>query len=56
VRHFNLPCVVDKLRITIGTDEHNEMLCKLLRSLVNLRNYEYFSDIATDWDIMGIKY
>jgi histidinol-phosphate aminotransferase len=36
VRHFNLPCVADKLRITIGTDEHNEMLCKLLRSLVNL--------------------
>jgi histidinol-phosphate aminotransferase len=36
VRHFNLPGVVDKLRITIGTDEHNEILCKRLQSLVNL--------------------
>ncbi|PZD70961.1 Histidinol-phosphate aminotransferase [Acaryochloris thomasi RCC1774] len=28
VRHFNLPSVVDKLRITVGTDEQNAVLCQ----------------------------
>jgi histidinol-phosphate aminotransferase len=31
VRHFNLPGVEDKLRITVGTDEQNEFLCRLLK-------------------------
>lgn len=30
VRHFNLPSVVDKLRITVGTDEQNTLLCQHL--------------------------
>jgi histidinol-phosphate aminotransferase len=31
IRHFNLPGVHDKLRITVGTDEQNEFLCCLLQ-------------------------
>jgi histidinol-phosphate aminotransferase len=31
VRHFNLPGVVDKLRITVGTDAQNEQLCQILK-------------------------
>jgi histidinol-phosphate aminotransferase len=31
VRHFNLPGVADKLRITIGTDAQNEQLCQILK-------------------------
>lgn len=31
VRHFNLPGVADKLRITIGTDPQNEQLCQILK-------------------------
>ncbi|MEO0375118.1 MAG: histidinol-phosphate transaminase [Cyanobacteria bacterium P01_A01_bin.17] len=30
VRHFNLPSVVDKLRITVGTNEQNILLCQHL--------------------------
>jgi histidinol-phosphate aminotransferase len=33
VRHFNVPGVEDKLRITVGTDEQNEFLCRLLKDL-----------------------
>jgi histidinol-phosphate aminotransferase len=32
VRHFDLPGVCDKLRITIGTDPQNEMLYQLLKN------------------------
>jgi histidinol-phosphate aminotransferase len=32
VRHFNLPGVADKLRITIGTPEQNEFLCETLKN------------------------
>jgi histidinol-phosphate aminotransferase len=31
VRHFNVPGVEDKLRITVGTDEQNEFLFRLLK-------------------------
>jgi histidinol-phosphate aminotransferase len=31
VRHFNLPGVADKLRITVGTDPQNEQLCRNLK-------------------------
>jgi histidinol-phosphate aminotransferase len=31
VRHFNLPGVSDKLRITIGTDAQNQQLCQKLK-------------------------
>jgi histidinol-phosphate aminotransferase len=31
IRHFNLPSVHDKLRITVGTDEQNKFLCRLLK-------------------------
>lgn len=30
IRHFNLPGVEDKLRITVGTDAQNEHLCRCL--------------------------
>ncbi len=33
VRHFNLPGVEDKLRITVGTDAQNEQLCCCLADL-----------------------
>jgi histidinol-phosphate aminotransferase len=33
IRHFNLPGVEDKLRITIGTDTQNEHLCRCLASI-----------------------
>jgi histidinol-phosphate aminotransferase len=36
VRHFNLPGIADKLRITIGTDEQNEHLCETLNNNVFL--------------------
>jgi histidinol-phosphate aminotransferase len=36
VRHFNVPGVEDKLRITVGTDEQNEFLCRLLKDLDEL--------------------
>jgi histidinol-phosphate aminotransferase len=31
VRHFNLPGVSDKLRITVGTDAQNQQLCQRLK-------------------------
>ncbi len=31
VRHFNLPGVADKLRITVGTDAQNQQLCQRLK-------------------------
>jgi histidinol-phosphate aminotransferase len=31
VRHFKMSGVEDKLRITVGTDEQNEVLCRLLK-------------------------
>jgi histidinol-phosphate aminotransferase len=34
VRYFNLPSMVDKLRITVGTDEQNETLCHCLATLI----------------------
>jgi histidinol-phosphate aminotransferase len=34
VRHFNVPGVEDKLRITVGTDEQNEFLCRLLKDFL----------------------
>jgi histidinol-phosphate aminotransferase len=34
VRHFNLPQVSDKLRITIGTDAQNNLLCQQLEVLI----------------------
>jgi histidinol-phosphate aminotransferase len=36
VRHFNVPSVEDKLRITVGTDEQNEFLCRLLKEYTSL--------------------
>jgi histidinol-phosphate aminotransferase len=36
VRHFNVPGVEDKLRITVGTDEQNEFLCRLLKEGMSL--------------------
>ena len=35
IRHFNLPSVVDKLRITVGTDEQNALLHQCLTSLID---------------------
>jgi histidinol-phosphate aminotransferase len=35
VRHFNLPLVADKLRITVGTDEQNQQLCQILSKTLN---------------------
>jgi histidinol-phosphate aminotransferase len=32
VRHFNLQGIADKLRITIGTQEQNELLCETLKN------------------------
>jgi histidinol-phosphate aminotransferase len=34
VRHFNLPQVTDKLRITVGTDAQNSLLCQKLHTLL----------------------
>jgi histidinol-phosphate aminotransferase len=34
VRHFNLPGVADKLRITVGTDAQNEQLCQTLENAI----------------------
>ena len=43
VRHFNLPGIDDKLRITVGTEEQNEILCGNLAELIEkgeIRNSE----------------
>jgi histidinol-phosphate aminotransferase len=34
VRHFDLPGVADKLRITVGTDEQNNLLCRYLAEMI----------------------
>ncbi|HEY9827651.1 MAG TPA: aminotransferase class I/II-fold pyridoxal phosphate-dependent enzyme, partial [Stenomitos sp.] len=34
VRHFNLPGVADKLRISIGTEDQNGVLCRHLSQLL----------------------
>ena len=36
IRHFDLPSVADKLRITVGTDDQNERLCRQLKALCRL--------------------
>jgi histidinol-phosphate aminotransferase len=36
VRHFKLPSVVDKLRITVGTNEQNVVLCQHLTHYLSL--------------------
>jgi histidinol-phosphate aminotransferase len=38
IRHFNLPGVEDKLRITIGTDAQNEQLWRCLASICKTAN------------------
>jgi histidinol-phosphate aminotransferase len=38
IRHFNLPGVEDKLRITIGTDAQNEQLCRCLTEIYKAAN------------------
>jgi histidinol-phosphate aminotransferase len=40
IRHFNLPGVESKLRITIGTDAQNEHLCRCLADIVKAADSE----------------
>jgi histidinol-phosphate aminotransferase len=35
IRHFDIAGVVDKLRITVGTDAQNEQLCQILNKILN---------------------
>ena len=33
IRHYGLPWIADKLRITVGTDDQNEQLCQTVREI-----------------------